>query len=81
MLVGAIARAELRTAYVLTGDALATIDELRAVDGALHAATEKPGRRAVEAVLAHPFAGDVVRFALGSESVALRRRVGSTWAS
>ena len=81
VLVGAIARAELRTAYVLTGDALATIDELRAVDGALHAATEKPGRRAVEAVLAHPFAGDVVRFALGSESVALRRRVGSTWAS
>ena len=50
VLVGAIARAELRTAYVLTGDALATIDELRAVDGALHAATEKPGRRAVEAV-------------------------------
>jgi hypothetical protein len=34
----------------------------------------------VAAVLDHPFAGDVVRFALTPEATALRRRVGSTWA-
>jgi len=79
-LVSALARAELRIAYLLTGDVLATIDELRGLDPSFHTATDKPGRRAVEAVLDHPYAGDVVRFALNSEATALRRRVGSTWA-
>jgi tetratricopeptide (TPR) repeat protein len=79
-IVSALARAELRTAYVLTGDLLATIDELRGLDTSFHTQTDKAGRRAVEAVLDHPYAGDVVRFALGSEATALRRRVGSTWA-
>lgn len=79
-IVAALARAELRTAYVLTGDLLATIDELRGLDTSFHTQTDKAGRRAVEAVLDHPYAGDVVRFALGSEATALRRRVGSTWA-
>ncbi|MBX3228079.1 MAG: hypothetical protein KIT84_27360 [Labilithrix sp.] len=80
VLIGALARAELRIAYVLTGDVLATIDELRGLDGAFLKATEAPGRGSVQAVLDHPFAGDVVRFALTPESTALRRRVGSTWA-
>lgn len=80
VLIGALARAELRIAYVLTGDVLATIDELRGLDGAFLQATESPGRSSVAAVLDHPFAGDVVRFALTPEATALRRRVGSTWA-
>jgi len=81
VLISALARAELRIAYVLTGDVLATIDELRGLDAAFLQATETPGRASVAAVLDHPFAGDVVRFALTPEATALRRRVGATWAS
>jgi tetratricopeptide (TPR) repeat protein len=80
LLIGALARAELRIAYLLTGDVLATIDELRGLDAAFLQATDAPGRGSVAAVLDHPFAGDVVRFALTPEATALRRRVGSTWA-
>jgi cellulose synthase operon protein C len=80
VLIGALARAELRIAYLLTGDVLATIDELRGLDPAFLEATEQAGRSAVAAVMDHPFAGDVVRFALTPEATALRRRVGSTWA-
>jgi tetratricopeptide (TPR) repeat protein len=80
VLIGALARAELRIAYLLTGDVLATIDELRGLDGAFLQATETPGRQSLGAVLDHPFAGDVVRYALTTEATALRRRVGSTWA-
>jgi hypothetical protein len=77
--IGALAHAELRAAYVLTGDLLATIDELRGLDAAFLRATESPGRAALAAVLDHPFAGDVTRFALTTEATALRRRVGATW--
>jgi tetratricopeptide (TPR) repeat protein len=80
LLIGALASAELRIAYLLTGDVLATVDELRSVDPPFLRATETPGRTAVAAVLDHPFAGDVVRYALTGEATALRRRVGSTWA-
>ncbi|MBX3192515.1 MAG: hypothetical protein KF819_36330 [Labilithrix sp.] len=80
VLIGALARAELRIAYLLTGDVLATIDELRGLDGAFLQATEAPGRQSLGAVLDHPFAGDVVRYALTPEATALRRRVGATWA-
>jgi hypothetical protein len=77
--IGALARAELRIAYLLTGDLLATIDELRGLDANFLRATEAPGRGALQAVLEHPFAGDVIRYALTSEATALRRRVGATW--
>ncbi len=80
VLIGALARAELRIAYLLTGDMLATIDELRGLDSAFMHATEDPGQTSLGAVLDHPFAGDVVRYALTPEASALRRRVGSTWA-
>ncbi|MDB4942296.1 MAG: domain protein putative component of TonB system, partial [Labilithrix sp.] len=79
-LIGALARAELRIAYLLTGDVLATIDELRGLDAAFLQATDTPGPQSLGAVLDHPFAGDVVRYALTPEATALRRRVGSTWA-
>lgn len=80
VLIGALAKAELRVAYLLTGDVLATIDELRGLDTAFLQATEAPGRGSLAAVLDHPFAGDLVRFALTTEATALRRRVGATWA-
>lgn len=78
-LVAALARAELRVAYLLTGDLLATIDELRGLDPAFFEATAAPGTDALAAVLTHPFAGDVARYALSGEASPLRRRVGSTW--
>ena len=75
-----LASAELRLAYVLTGDLLSLIEELRALDPILQAASDTPGRAALAAVLDHPYAGDAARFALGTEATALRRRVGATWA-
>ena len=77
--IGALARGELRAAYVLTGDLLATVDELRSIDPTLHRATEAPGPGALAAVLEHAYAGDIARYALSPEATALRRRIGSTW--
>ena len=77
--VSALGRAELRAAYLLCGDLLATIDEIRALDPAFSRATERPGPAAVNAALEHPFAGDLARFALTPEATALRRRIGTTW--
>jgi hypothetical protein len=76
--LGALARAEIRVAYVLTGNLLALVDEVRLFDPELARACDVPGR-AIEAILEHPYAGDLARFALSTEATALRRRVGSTW--
>ena len=78
--VAAMARGELRTAYVLTGDLLATIDDVRGADAALLRATEQPGRTALSAALEHPYAGDVARFAVTPEAAALKRRMSTAWA-
>jgi hypothetical protein len=80
VLIASLARAELRVAYLLSGDVLATVDELRGLDPAFLHATDSPGRRCIAAAVAHPFAGDVIRYALTTEATALRRRVGATWA-
>jgi len=77
--VNALARAELRTAFVVTGDLLTMVDEMRLLDQTLHRATDSSGPNALAAVLGHAFAGDVVRYALTPEATALRRRLGSTW--
>ncbi len=79
--ISALARAELRAAYILTGDLLATIDDVRSVDPHFLRATEQPGRGALGAVLDHPFAGDAARFAITSEAAALKRRFGTAWAA
>jgi hypothetical protein len=78
--VAALARGELRTAYILTGDLLATIDDVRGADVALLRATEQPGRAALAAVLDHPYTGDVARFASTPEAAALKRRMSTAWA-
>ncbi|MFO0680197.1 MAG: hypothetical protein U0169_26985 [Polyangiaceae bacterium] len=77
--IAGLARAELRVAYVVTGDLLAAIDELRGLDPSFARATDSPSRSALTTILEHPYAGDLCRFALSSEAVALRRRVGSAW--
>jgi tetratricopeptide (TPR) repeat protein len=77
--IAALARAELRIAYVLMGDLTAALDDLRSLDSNFREATQAEGRKALGATLDHPFAGDLVQFALSTESTALRRRVGSTW--
>lgn len=79
--IHALARAEVRSALLLTGDLLATFEDLRSLDPALARATETPGPRCIAAFLEHPFGGDVARFALTSEAIALRRRIGTTWTS
>jgi tetratricopeptide (TPR) repeat protein len=76
--LGALARAEIRIAYILTGNLLALVDELRLFDPELARGCDVPGR-AIEAILEHTYAGDLSRFALSTEATALRRRVGSTW--
>jgi tetratricopeptide (TPR) repeat protein len=75
----ALSRAELRVAYVLTGDLLAAFDELASLDPGLARPLANPSRATLVATLEHPYAADVVRFALGPEAVALRRRVGAVW--
>jgi hypothetical protein len=77
--IAMLTRAELRAAYLVCGDLLAAVDEMRAVDPALSQATARPGPRALAAVMEHPFASDVCRFALTPEATGLRRRVGSIW--
>ena len=42
--ISALARAELRAAYVVSGDLLATIDEMRGIDAAFFQATDRPAR-------------------------------------
>ena len=75
----AVARTELRAAFLLSGDLLATLDALRATDPAFLRETERVGPRALAATLVHPLAADVVRFALSRQTTALRRRLGTAW--
>ncbi len=79
--IHALARAEVRSAMLLTGDLLATLEDLRSLDPSLHRTTEHPGPRCMGSFLEHPFGGDVCRFALTGEAIALRRRIGTTWTS
>jgi hypothetical protein len=78
-LVDALTRAEMRTAFVLTGDLLAVIDEAGIADPGLRSAMRDPGSAALAAGLEHPWVGDVVRFGLTPEATSLRRRVGAIW--
>jgi hypothetical protein len=75
----AVARAELRAAFVACGDLLATLDAVRAGDEALERTTSTVGPAALRMALTHPLAGDLARFALAPTTVALRWRAGSLW--
>jgi tetratricopeptide (TPR) repeat protein len=76
---GALLQAELRAAYVLTGDLLAVVDESALRDATFADRIREPGEGALAGVLDHPRIGDVARFALTPDATALRRRVSSTW--
>jgi tetratricopeptide (TPR) repeat protein len=78
-LLGALLRAEVRAAFLVTGDMLSLLDDLAVSDAQLRTALAAPGAQALAAVLQHPIASDLVRFALTPEASALRRRVGATW--
>jgi tetratricopeptide (TPR) repeat protein len=78
--VNALLRAELRTAFIITGDLLTLIDEMGPLDSTLQRATHVPSPSALAAALEHPIAGDIIRFAMTTEATALRRRLGSVWA-
>ncbi len=75
----AVARAELRAAFALSGDLLATVDTLRSSDAVFARETDTAGPRALAAVLSHPIAGDLVRFALSRQTTQLRKRLATTW--
>jgi hypothetical protein len=79
--LAALLRGEVRAGYLVTGDLLAAIDELRMQDPALHRATATPGRVALGTVLEHPWAGDLCRYALMQDAVQLRRKLGTAWTS
>lgn len=79
--IHALARAEVRSAMLLTGDVLATLEDLRTLDPGLARATEVPGPRCLGSFLEHAFGGDVCRYAMSGEAIALRRRIGTTWTS
>jgi tetratricopeptide (TPR) repeat protein len=77
LFVGALVRAEVRAAFLVTGDLVSILHELRRTDATLQRATQSASPSALVAVLEHPVAGDLVRFALTAEATALRRRLGS----
>jgi hypothetical protein len=77
--LGALVRAEVRTAFLVTGDTLSLLEDLAASDAQLRKAMESPGPEALSIVLGHPIASDLARFALTPEATALRRRSGATW--
>ncbi|WP_394826640.1 hypothetical protein [Pendulispora albinea] len=77
--ISALARAEMRATSLITGDLLATLEELCTIDPSLARSMERFGAPALAAVLEHSFGGDVARFALSGEAIALRRRIGTTW--
>jgi serine/threonine protein kinase len=75
-----IARAELRAAFVVTGDLLATLDAARASEPDLARTTGQVGRLALAAALTHPIVRDVVAFAFAPTTTLLRRKAATTWA-
>ncbi|HWL84498.1 MAG TPA: hypothetical protein VNO21_01780, partial [Polyangiaceae bacterium] len=79
--VTALARAEMRATALITGDLLATVEELCGIDPALLHAMERFSGPALAALLEHSFGGDVVRYSLSGDALALRRRICTTWTS
>ena len=78
--LGALMKAEVRAAFLVTGDMLSLLDDLAVSDGQLRAALASPGPQGLANVLQHPIASDLVRFALTRpRRPRLRRRAGATW--
>ena len=56
-----VAQAELAVAFLLTGNLVATLDELRATDGDYARAAREPSPAALVATLHHPLAGEAAQ--------------------
>jgi tetratricopeptide (TPR) repeat protein len=77
--VDAALRTEARAAFLLSGDLRASLDAVAFTEPGLGDALRTPGRVALGAVLSRPIARDLVSFAMGAESTALRRNLGTLW--
>ena len=77
----AVTRAEIRAAFLVTGDLLTTIEIVAGEDASFAKDARAHDKRALAAVLSHPLAGDLVRFALTPDATALRWRLGSVWSA
>ncbi len=75
----ALVKGEVRAAFLVTGDLLAVYEEMALRDDVVRQALESPGPRSLAALLNHPVAGDIARFALTPEATGQRRRLGSIW--
>jgi hypothetical protein len=76
-LVDAVVRTEVRAAFLLSGDLRASLDALAMTEGGLAEALRLRGQAAFSAVMTRPLCRDLVSFALGGESAALRRTLGT----
>jgi hypothetical protein len=70
----AVRRASLRAAYLLTGDLPSTLNHLLRTDRDL---SQVSRAEVPQKLLAHPLSRDVLFYALGPDSLALRRSVGT----
>ena len=75
----AVARTELRAAFLLSGDLRASLMALGPLDAGLPEAMRSPGRSALDGLLGSPFARDLTAFALSGDATALRRSLGTLW--
>lgn len=70
-----VRRSEYRTAYVLSGDLLGSLDYLKRFDADIGRAADNP-----RVYLQHPVTNELIRYALSAEGYTERRRVGTVWA-
>jgi hypothetical protein len=79
--VDALVSAELRTAFLITGDLLALIENIALEDdpSLVDVARSNGSSDAFATVLNHPRAGEIIRFALTPAATALRVRLGTVW--
>jgi cellulose synthase operon protein C len=69
-----VRRSEYRSAYVMTGDLVCSVDYVRRFDRELARAAEAP-----RVLLQHPVTNELLRFAMTPEAFSERRRLGTIW--
>lgn len=73
----AVAQAEARAAFLLSGDLRASFDVVAVFDAPLGHAVREARPSTLDALLAHAVTRDLLAFALRPETVALRRNLGT----
>lgn len=69
-----VRRSEYRSAYVMTGDLVCSVDYVRRFDRELARAAEAP-----RVLLQHPVTNELLRYAMTAEAFSERRRLGTVW--